>query len=139
MPIATPEARIGGPHTTGPRSARAAEFLHRFLEHCARGKNAATGRTGAPLYFIAFHAKGETSFVDGHVRMGIAPHLQSVARGFEIVASFPEWRNTPVILGESDPEGAAALSATAHPANGDRNGSQYPAYTAAAYARILDL
>jgi xylan 1,4-beta-xylosidase len=26
----------------------------------------------------------------------------------EVVASYPEWRNTPIVLGESDPEGCAA-------------------------------
>jgi xylan 1,4-beta-xylosidase len=29
-----------------------------FLEHCLRGKNFATGKTGSPLDFVAFHAKG---------------------------------------------------------------------------------
>ena len=40
-----PRARIGGPHSTGGNFA----YLRRFLEHCARGTNHATGKTGAPL------------------------------------------------------------------------------------------
>jgi xylan 1,4-beta-xylosidase len=136
---ALPEARVGGPHSTGPQSPKAAEFLRRFLEHCARGTNYATGRKGAPLDYIAFHPKGSPRLVDGRLRMGIARQLQSVAKGFEIVASFPEFRKTPVILGESDPEGCAACSARVYPQNAYRNGALYPCYTAAVFARILEL
>ncbi|MCX7012249.1 MAG: beta-xylosidase [Candidatus Sumerlaeota bacterium] len=136
---AIPNARVGGPDSTGPRSERASNFLRQFLEHCISGTNYATGKTGAPLDFIAFHAKGRPSVVDGHVQMGISPHLESIAKGFEIVASFPEWRSTPIILGESDPEGGAARTARLHPANAYRNGSQYPAYTAAVLGGVYSL
>lgn len=136
---ALPAARIGGPHSTGPRNVHAAEFLRKFLDHCAYGTNFATGKTGSPLDYVGFHAKGDTAMVDGHVRMSIAHHLESVARGFEIVTSFPEYRKTPIIIGESDPEGGAAYSAKRFPQNGYRNGSQYPAYTAAMLAGTYDL
>ncbi len=136
---ALPEARVGGPHSTGPQSPKAAEFLRRFLEHCARGTNYATGRKGAPLDYIAFHPKGSPRLADGRLRMGIARQLQSVAKGFEIVASFPEFRKTPVILGESDPEGCAACSARVYPQHAYRNGALYPCYTVAVFARILEL
>jgi xylan 1,4-beta-xylosidase len=46
------------------------------------------------------------------------------------VKSFPEWKDTPVILGESDPEGCAACSPVTHPEDGYRNSSLYAAYTA---------
>ncbi|HEY3413850.1 MAG TPA: beta-xylosidase [Armatimonadota bacterium] len=136
---ALPAARIGGPHSTGPRYPHAADFLRRFLDHCAHGTNYATGKTGSPLDYVGFHPKGDTAMVDGHVRMGIAHQLESIARGFEIVTSFPEYRKTPIILGESDPEGGAAYSAKRFPQNGYRNGSQYPAYTAAVLAGTYDL
>ena len=55
---ALPTARIGGPGTTGPGNPKAAAFLRQFLEHCSSGKNYATGKTGAPLDFISYHAKG---------------------------------------------------------------------------------
>src|SRR5579884_1099300 len=55
---AFPEARIGGPDSTGPGSEHAAEFLHRFLDHCARQKNYATGQVGTRVDFISFHPKG---------------------------------------------------------------------------------
>lgn len=136
---ALPSARIGGPHSTGPGSERAARFLRAFLEHCARGDNAATGGKGAPLDFIAFHAKGRPSLVEGHVRMSLATQLNDVAKGFEIVASFPEFRDKPIIVGEWDPEGCAACSAKMMPQNAYRNGTLYAAYTAAALRGTLDL
>lgn len=123
-------ARIGGPDTTGPASPKAVEFLRNFLEHCARGKNFATGATGTQLDFISFHPKGAAKWREGHVQMGIARQLASIQEGFRIVASFPEWRQTPIILGESDPEGCAACSARSNPQNAYRNSSLYAAYEA---------
>ena len=71
--------------------------------------------------------------------MGIESQLRDIARGFEIVASFPELKDRPVIIGESDPEGCAACSMKLHPQNGYRNGTMYSSYTAAAFARKYDL
>jgi xylan 1,4-beta-xylosidase len=136
---ALPEARVGGPHSTGPANPEAAAFLKNFLEHCVRGRNYATGQTGAPLNYIGFHAKGSPRLVEGHVQMGISRHLQDVSKGFETVASFPELHHLPVILGESDPEGCAACSAQAHPENAYRNGPAYAGYMAAVQNRIFEL
>ena len=44
-----------------------------------------------------------------------------------------------IILSESDPEGCAACSARTYPQNAYRNGLLYPAYTAAAMAKMIDL
>ena len=55
------------------------------------------------------------------------------------MASFPEWKNTPIILGESDPEGCAACSAENNPANGYRNGPLYASYTAVTLNNIYAL
>jgi xylan 1,4-beta-xylosidase len=131
-----PDAKIGGPESTGPANDRAAAFLRQFLEHCAHGVNAATGKTGAPLDFISFHPKGSPKYVDGHVRMNVGAQLRSVERGMQIVASFPEWRNTPIILGESDPEGCAACKGEQ---NGYRNGALYGVSVAQAIARTYEL
>ena len=129
---ALPGAKIGGPDSTGPASPRAAEFLRKFLEHCAHQTNFATGQIGAPLDFISFHPKGSPKWQGDHVQMGIARQLASIEQGFEIVASVPEWSHTPVLLGESDPEGCAACSARNNPQNAYRNGPLYAAYTAEA-------
>jgi len=129
---ALPKARVGGPDSTGPASPKAAEFLRIFLDHCAHQRNYATGKTGSRLDFISFHPKGSPTWQGDHVVMGIARQLASIEQGFKIVKSFPEWRDTPIILGESDPEGCAACSARTNPQNGYRNGALYAAYTAEA-------
>ena len=136
---ALPEARVGGPATTGPANAHAAGFLRQFLEHCSSGRNSATGAVGAPLDFITYHAKGRPSVLDGHVRMGIAKNAQDVDTGFQIVRSFSKFQNLPIVLSESDPEGCAACSARVYPQNAYRNGPLYPAYTAAMMKSIFEL
>ena len=136
---ALPNARVGGPATTGPASEKAARFLKRFLEHCAEGNNFATGEKGSPLDFVSYHAKGSLQVVDGHVRMGIARNLEDVDEGLKLLAEFPKFRKLPVILSESDPEGCAACSARVYPQNAYRNGPLYAAYTVAAMKGILEL
>jgi xylan 1,4-beta-xylosidase len=136
---ALPDARIGGPDSTGPASPKAAEFLRSFLEHCAHQKNLATGKIGSHLDFISFHPKGSPQWQNDHVRMGVAHQLGAIKEGFQIVKSFPEWRETPIVLGESDPEGCAACSAKSNPQNSYRNGPLYAAYTAEVLDRIYAL
>jgi xylan 1,4-beta-xylosidase len=136
---ALPTARIGGPHVTGPNGARTQQLLRDFIEHCLRGTNYATGKTGSPLDYVGFHAKGAPRVADGHVRMGISSQLRAISNGFQIVASFPELHNTPIIIGESDPEGCAACSVKTNPENGYRNGTMYSSYTAAQIARTYEL
>ena len=136
---AFPTAQIGGPDTTGPANASATEFLRSFLHHCAHERNYVTGRVGSRLDFISFHPKGAPKWQGDHVQMGVARHLTAIAQGFEVVASFPEWRNTPIVLGESDPEGCAACSAKTHPQNSYRNGPLYACYQAEVLNNILSL
>jgi xylan 1,4-beta-xylosidase len=136
---ALPTARIGGPEVTGPNGARTQQMLRDFLEHCVRGTNYATGQRGAPLDFITFHAKGSPRIVEGHVRMGIANQLKAISNGLQIVASFPELRSLPIVIGESDPEGCAACSMRTNPENAYRNGTMYSSYTAAQIARTYEL
>ena len=136
---ALPTARIGGPHVTGPNGERTQKILRDFIEHCLRGTNYATGQVGTPLEFIGFHAKGAPRVVDGHVRMGISNQLRAISNGFRIAASFPELKNTPIVIGESDPEGCAACSVATNPENAYRNGTMYSSYTAAQVARTYEL
>jgi xylan 1,4-beta-xylosidase len=132
---ALPNARVGGPHVAGTRTPGSTRFLREFLEHCLTGRNHATGKVGSPLDFVAFHAKGEPRFVEGHVQTGIAPQLRDIDRGFEVVASYPELKGKPIIIGESDPDGCAACPSSVYPQNGYRNGTLYASYTAASFAR----
>ncbi len=140
-----PHARIGGPESTGPyeSSPKSSAFLRQFLEHCAHGRNAATGKSGAPLDFISFHPKGEPRVVSDaagtHVQMNIAHQLRAMDAGMKIVASFPEWKHTPIIMGENDPEGCAACGVQSNPQNGYRNGPLYGVSVAEATARAYEL
>ena len=136
---ACPECTIGGPHTTSPRSEKAYSYLTKFIAHCLRGKNYATGKTGAPLQYIGFHAKGSPEFVNGHIRMNMSVQLKDIERAFVAVNSFPELKNIPIIIGECDPEGCAACSEKRDPKYGYRNGTMYSSYTASSFARIYEL
>lgn len=129
---ALPTAKVGGADTAGSGG----QFSRDFFEHCLRGTNFATGEKGTPLDFVSFHAKGSPTNRDGHVVMGISNQLRAVNDGFGIVASFPELKNTPIVIGESDPEGCAACQG---PQLAYRNGTMYSSYTAASFARKLDL
>lgn len=136
---ACPECTVGGPHTTGPGWDKAYTYLVTFLEHCLKGTNYATGKKGSPLQFVAFHAKGNPTLVDGHIRMNMGAQLNDIAKGFEAVNSFPELKNIPIVIGECDPEGCAGCSEKREPRYGYRNGTMYSSYTASSFARIYEL
>lgn len=131
---ALPSVRMGGPHTTGSGYL----FVRDFISHCLKDTNAVTGKIGTSLDFVAFHAKGSPRIVDGHVQMGMLNQLQHVSNHLKVIASFPETKNLPVIIGESDPEGCAACGMQTHPQNAYRNGTMYSSYTAASIPRIMD-
>jgi xylan 1,4-beta-xylosidase len=137
---ALPTAKIGGPHVTGPVGTRTQQYLRNFIAHCLRGTNYATGKVGSPLDFVAFHAKGAPRVMpQGHVRMGVSNQLRALNNGFTVVASFPELKDIPIIIGESDPEGCAACPIRTNPQNGYRNGTMFSSYTAEQIARTYEL
>jgi xylan 1,4-beta-xylosidase len=137
---ALPRARVGGPHVTDPGWKRGDVFMSAFLEHCRSGHNAATGGRGAPLDFVAFHAKGTTRLdARGRVEMNLRNHLKTIDTYGRIIASFPEFKHLPIYLGESDPEGCAGCPATLDPERDYRRTSQFAAYTAASFMRKQDL
>jgi xylan 1,4-beta-xylosidase len=132
---ALPTAKIGGPEVTGGAQA----MLRSFLQHTSAGTNYATGRIGTPLDLITFHAKGSPTFVEGRVRMGVANQLRNIDRHFAVIREFPMYAKTPIVIGESDPEGCAACGVTHYPQNGYRNGTMFPTYTALQIARTYEL
>ncbi|HEX8234827.1 MAG TPA: hypothetical protein VF600_02635 [Abditibacteriaceae bacterium] len=130
---ALPTAKVGGPETAGGPGG---DFLRDFLEHCVRGTNYATGKQGSPLDFLSFHAKGYPRFQDDHVRMGISSQLRNIDDACAVIARFPELKDKPIVIGESDPDGCAACQG---PQLGYRNGTLYSSYTAASFARKYDI
>jgi len=129
---ALPTARVGGPDVAGSGGA----FMDGFLRHVVSGRNYATGAVGTPTDFLSFHAKGAPTYVDGHVRMGIANQLTTIDQGFAKIAAVPELKSKPIVIGESDPEGCAACQG---PSLGYRNGTMYSSYSAAVFARKHEL
>ncbi len=126
---ALPTARVGGMDSAGDGG----KFMQDFLEHALHGKNFATGRIGTPLDFLSFHAKGTTPvYVADHVRMGLGGQLRTIDTAFRRFASFPELKDKPIVIGESDPDGCAACQG---PNLAYRNTTMYSSYTAAAFAR----
>ena len=129
---AVPKARVGGPDVAGSGGT----FMDGFLKHVTSEANYVTGKIGTPTDFLAFHAKGQPKLVNDHVRMGMYAQLKAVDNGFKKIASIAEFKSTPIVIGESDPEGCAACPG---PQNAYRNGTLYSSYTAASFARIWQL
>ncbi|MNX63979.1 Beta-xylosidase [compost metagenome] len=132
---ALPTAKIGGINIAGTRGKGAQEWTNDFIKHCISGTNYATGQKGSPMDAILFHAKGWPKLVDGTVRMDMAPQLNDIETGFKLTMSYPETKDLPIIIGESDPEGCAACGMATNPENAYRNGTMYSSYTAASFAR----
>lgn len=128
---ALPTARIGGADVTGG----AEKWLSAFIKHCLTDTNFVTGKIGSPLDLVLFHAKGAPKVVDGTVVMNIRQQLNDIAKHFSTINTFPQLKNIPIVIGESDPEGCAACGMATNPENAYRNGTMYSSYTAAAFAR----
>ena len=136
---ALPTARVGGPHSTGRATRRRASS-------CAASWSTACAARTTPPARSARRSTSSPSTPRGAPRSWTATsgwasrtNSRDIDQGFEIVASFPELKSMPIIIGESDPEGCAACSARVYPQNGYRNGTMYSSYTAATFARKHDL
>lgn len=128
---ALPTARIGGADVTGG----AEKWLSAFIKHCLTDTNYATRKIGSPLDLVLFHAKGAPKVVNGTVVMSIRQQMNDIAKHFKAINSFPQLKDIPIVIGESDPEGCAACGMATNPENAYRNGTMYSSYTAAAFAR----
>ncbi len=136
---ALPTARIGGLDLAGTSNPSATKWLSAFLVHCDRDTNYATGKIGAPLDVVLFHAKGSPKLVNGMVEMNMGTQLRDISVGLSTVTAYPKYKDLPIIIGESDPEGCAACGMATNPSNAYRNGTMYSSYTAASVARIYEL
>ncbi|TCD00496.1 GH39 family glycosyl hydrolase [Pedobacter psychroterrae] len=132
---ALPTAKIGGTDITGG----AMKFQDAFIRHCLFEPNYATGKIGAPLDILLFHAKGSPKLENGRVVMGIRSQLRNIKDNLKVIAAYPELKHLPIVIGESDPEGCAACGMATDPQNAYRNGTMYSSYTAASFARKYEL
>ncbi|QXU39947.1 beta-xylosidase [Pedobacter sp. D749] len=132
---ALPTAKIGGANVTGGGT----KYLDAFIKHCLNDTNYVTGKIGSPLDAVLFHAKGSPNVVNGTVVMNVRTQLRNIDGNYKIISKYPQLKNIPVIIGESDPEGCAACGMSTNPENAYRNGTMYSSYTAASFARLYEL
>jgi xylan 1,4-beta-xylosidase len=136
------QAKVGGPGTTSPGRPAAGAFLRAFLEHCTRGTNAVTGRTGTRLDYISFHTKGGGYGVEPDAPKK-TPTMYALVRhviaGLDIIAGFPGLLGHEVVLSECDPDGWAAGSIRDNPNLFYRNTEYYASYLACAACKLIDL
>jgi xylan 1,4-beta-xylosidase len=131
-----PNALLGGPEVAGPGT-----FLTQFLQHCATGTNAVSGRTGTRLDLVTFHAKGGTALAgtDNHVEMDMGNQLRQHRDAFTTIAGMAQFKSTPIIIGEADPDGCAACPVSMNAADAYRNSPAYGAYEVSMMKRTLEL
>ncbi|MBI5304450.1 MAG: beta-xylosidase [Chloroflexi bacterium] len=138
---ACPEARVGGPATTNPaRGVRAAEFLDTFLDHCANGVNACTGKKSTTVDFVTFHVKGGGYRADPKHRKQTPPSVKQILSntrtGYEIVSKYPGFKDLECILSEIDPDGWAAGGAWDNINLNFRNTEYYASFVATAFDKV---
>ncbi len=132
---AIPGARLGGPAVIAP----AGPFLTQFLDHCATGTNAVTGDIGTRLDLVTFHAKGGVTVNGDHVEMDLGNQLRLHRAGFEAVAAFPQFNQTPIYITEADPDGCAACAANVISGGAYRNSTAYGAHEVAMMKHTIEL
>src|SRR4029453_9475036 len=98
--------------------ARVPARLSRALR--ARQEHPEGGNRGPRDYF-RIPAQGQPGALPRTRPRGISSQLTDIDQAFATVASFPEWKQTPIVIGESAPEGCAACSARVYKQNGYRN------------------
>jgi xylan 1,4-beta-xylosidase len=138
---ACPQMRVGGPSTTNPaHGSTAAAFLDTFLDHCANGTNAYTGRKGTPVDFVTFHVKGGGYRADPKHRKQDPPSVKQILShtrtGYEIISKYPQFKDLECVLSEIDPDGWAAGGAWDNINLNFRNTAYYPSFVAAAFDKV---
>lgn len=136
---ALPEARFGGPATTGSfPDSNSAKFLDGFLNHCRNGVNYVTGENGTRLDYITFHVKGG-GFPFRLNAPKSTPSVKSFAvqmkTGCDIIKKYG-YENMEVVLSEADPDGWAAGGRFDNSNMNFRNTEYYATYIAASYNQI---
>ena len=134
-----PEAKLGGPATTGPEPGTyALRFLEEFLEHCQEGKNYVTGQKGSRLDFVTFHVKGGGYYfqIDAEKKTPSVKLLTKRLKvGLEAIKNHG-YQGLEIVLSEADPDGWAAGGSYDNSNHNFRNTEYYASYIAAAYHQI---
>jgi xylan 1,4-beta-xylosidase len=141
LKAALPEARVGGPATTSSATrTESTEFLRAFLVHVTGDVNHVTGRTGTPIDFISYHAKGGNfprTPDAGKMTPTMYTLLANVQASLAVIDEHPELSDRPVILSECDPDGWAAGAIHDNPNLFYRNTEYYASYVACTVNKLL--
>src|SRR5215510_6731833 len=129
-----PISAIGKAHSRNS-SKRLIMLRMVHAKHCLSDTNYATGKIGTKLDLVLFHAKGQPRVINGNVTMNVGTQMRNIRGHFRAINEFPELKEIPIVIGESDPEGCAACGMATNPENAYRNGTLYSSYTAASFAR----
>jgi len=135
---ALPEARVGGPATTGTGH----DFLRGFLAHCARQR--------LPLDFVSFHTKGARfdpwrvyGPLGGPAPMRQSPSslkmLREIHAGLEAIAEHPEFTDLPCIVDECDASVPAHWGVYDNANFAYRNTEYYAVFQCKLMKKLLDL
>ena len=105
------------------------KFMQDFLEHILRGTELRDRQDGHAdgLHFVPREGLAELRRrprAHGHR----ARNCERSTKASRCIASFPELKTKPIVIGESDPDGCAACQG---PQLGYRNGTMFSSYTAA--------
>src|SRR6185503_2623360 len=96
-------------------------------------------QTGTRLDMVSFHAKGGVAITGGHVQMNLGNQMRLHRTGFSAVAAVTQFRNTPIVISEADPDGCAACPVSMTPADAYRTSPAYGAYEVAMMKKTLEL
>ena len=113
-----------------PRTRQPPNSFVDFLDHCANGQNYVTGKKGAPLDFISFHAKGKAIRLMVTSNWMSARTCETSTRDSQSSRSFPRCANYQSFSANQIPRVCAACDAISHPQNTYRLTSQYASYQA---------
>jgi xylan 1,4-beta-xylosidase len=137
-----PEARVGGPATTGGLAGDGPAWLRGFLAHCAA--------VHAPLDFVSFHTKGAHfrplrvyGPLGGDPPIRDSPSsltmLREIRAGLRAVTSIPAFAGLPCVVDECDASVPAHMGVYDNANFGYRNTEYYAAFQCKLMKKLMDL
>ena len=140
---AMPEARFGGPATTGneDKSAGGALFLKNFLDHVREGVNYYSGKKGTRIDFTSFHTKGGLYDMNLLAKKQIpsVKRLVNNAKTQAEVIRDAGFGELECVMSETDPDAWAAGGRFDNFNLNFRNTEYYASFVASGYKNLYDL
>lgn len=138
--VAGANAALDSVKIGGPGLASNPKFLDNFLNHCAKGKNAATGERGVRLDFISFHAKGTDWPLRGApFKMPSLSKIFSYLRSYvAVLEKYPQYRELDWLFDECDMAVATNYGVYDFPEFIINNNECYPVFVARLAKYLLD-